>query len=183
MALPRAGERVGLTDGRSVWIRPIAPADAAGVQSFIGRLSIASRYQRFFLAYRELPGDALDRIVGADQQHEVVLLAFAVDSDAGDEVVGLVQYADDLPDGAEVAVVVSDQWRRAGLATRMLQSLAAIALDHGVAQVQAEILRENTAALALAAKFDAKIGSSPGSPNLVRVARMLSAAQPAIQSG
>jgi len=184
---------VRLRDGRSVLIRPARRSDAELVQAFVRGLSTASRYERFFLAFRELPPSLLERIVEADQRHDVSLLALTAYDDVGtayddtgtayDEpgvaVVGLAQYAvDGDSDAAEVAVVVGERWRRAGLATRMLLGLAEFAAANGFAQAQAEILRENAAALRLATKFDASIGRSSAGAKVVRVSRPLTAGQP-----
>ena len=43
-----------LRDGRSALIRPVQRCDAELVQDFVRELSAASRYERFFLAFREL---------------------------------------------------------------------------------------------------------------------------------
>ena len=72
---------VRLRDGRSVLIRPARRFDAELVRAFVRGLSAASRYERFFLAFRELPPNLLERIVGADQQHDVSLLALTAYDD------------------------------------------------------------------------------------------------------
>jgi acetyltransferase len=169
---------VRLRDGRSVLIRPARRSDAELVQAFVRGLSTASRYQRFFLAYRELPPSLLERIVEADQQHDVSLLALTAYDDAS-AVVGMAQYGvDSGSDAAEVGVVVGERWRRVGLGTRMLLGLAEFAAANGLEQVQAEILRENAAALRLATKFHASIGRGLAGAHVVRVSRPLAAAQP-----
>ena len=170
---------VRLRDGRSVLIRPARRSDAEMVQAFVRGLSAASRYERFLLAFRELSPSLLERIVEADQQHDVSLLALTAHDDFSVAVVGLAQYGiDGGSDAAEVAVVVGESWRRAGVATCMLLGLAELAAANGLEQVQAEILRESAAALRLATKFDASIGRGLAGANVVRVFRPLGAAQP-----
>jgi acetyltransferase len=170
---------VRLRDGRSVLIRPARRFDAELVRAFVRGLSAASRYERFFLAFRELPPNLLERIVGADQQHDVSLLALTAYDDVSVAVVGLAQYGiDGGSDAAEVAVVIGEHWRRAGLATRMLLGLAEFGAANGLERVQAEILQENAAALRLATKFDAGIGRGLLGANVVRVSRPLAAARP-----
>jgi acetyltransferase len=170
-------DRVRLRDGRAVLIRPACRSDAELVQAFVRGLSAASRYERFFVAFRELPPILLQRIVEADQRHDVALLALAAYDDASAAVVGLAQYGvDGGSEAAEVAVVVGERWRHAGLATRMLRGLAAFAAANGLERVEADILRQNTAALGLAAKFDASIGRGSAGANAVRVSRPLTPA-------
>ena len=162
---------VRLRDGRSVLIRPARRSDAELVQAFVRGLSAASRYERFFLAFRELPPSLLERIVGADQRHDVSLLALTACTDTRIAVVGLAQYAVGGDGAAEVAVVVGERWRRAGLATRMLFGLGEFAAANGLKQVQADILRQNAAALGLATKFHASFGRGSAGANAVQVSR------------
>ena len=168
-------DSVRLRDGRWVVIRQARRSDAQLLQVFIRGLSAASRYERFFLAYRELPPGLLERIVEADPQHGVALLALAACADASVAVVGLAQYGvDSGGDAAEVGVVVGERWRRTGLATRMLLDLTEFATANGLERVQAEMLRENTAALKLAATFGAYIGRSSAGANVMRASVALS---------
>jgi RimJ/RimL family protein N-acetyltransferase len=171
-------ESVRLRDGRCVLIRPTRRSDAEQVQAFVRGLSATSRRERFFLAYRELPPSLLERIVDADRQHGVSLVALSASGDGGVAVVGLAQYGvESASDAAEVGVVVGERWRRAGLATRMLLGLAEFATANGLERVHAEILLENTAALKLAAAFGAYIGRSSAGANVVRAYVALTVAQ------
>jgi acetyltransferase len=158
-----------LSDGRQTTIRAARAGDEEPIQAFVGRLSLASRYQRFFLALRELSAAALDHLVHADP-HEVALVALTEQR----EVVGLVQYVGGTAlDSAEAAVVVADSWRRIGLAERLLLDLTLVAEGAGVESMEAEILRENVAAIALASKLGAKVGGSANGRGLVHVSKRL----------
>jgi RimJ/RimL family protein N-acetyltransferase len=168
-----------LRDGRAVLIRPACRSDAELVQAFVRKLSAASRYERFFFALRELPPGLLERIVQPNEQHDVALLALATSHHSSMAVVGLAQYAISSDSKtADVAVVVSERWRRAGIATRMLRGLARFAFAKGLKWVQADILPENAAAFRLATKFDASVQRGLGRGNAVRVSRKLSSVQP-----
>ena len=187
-AIPGVDPEVGsahavrLRDGRAVLIRPARRSDAEQVQAFIGRLSTASRYQRFFLPYRELPPSLLERIVDDNRQRGVSLVALAGYDQTSAAVVALAQYAvDNGSEAAEVGVVVGERWRRAGLATVMLSDLAESAAANGVAWAHAEILRDNTPALRLAARFGAYIGRGLAGASAVRASRALIAAQASLK--
>jgi RimJ/RimL family protein N-acetyltransferase len=69
--------------------------------------------------------------------------------------------------------VVAEDWRRAGLATQLLRRVAAQALSFGVRRAYADILRDNVAAIALARRFDVKLGASPHGAMLTRVSARL----------
>ena len=168
-----AGCVAHLSDGREVVIRTARAGDEPRIQEFVGRLSLTSRYQRFFLALHELSAPALEHLVHGDAQSEAALLAVTGQGD----VVGLVQYVGpETLENAEVAVVVADAWRRIGLGAQLLMHLERVATAAGVEHVEADILRDNIAAIELARKLGARVGRSPNGGGLVRVVRPLSAA-------
>jgi acetyltransferase len=162
-----------LSDGREVVIRAAQAGDEPLIQEFVGRLSLTSRYQRFFLALHELPAPMLEHLVHGDAHSEAALLALTGQG----EVVGLVQYVGpETLESAEVAVVVADAWRRVGLGAQLLMQLERVATTAGVQHVEADILRDNIAAVGLASKLGARVGRSPNGGGLVRVVRPLVAA-------
>jgi len=115
----------------------------------------------------------LEHIVHGDAHSEAALLALT----AQGEVVGLVQYVGtETLERAEVAVVVADAWRRVGLGVQLLMHLERVATAVGVGHVEADILRDNIAAIELASKLGARAGKSPNGGGLVRVVRQLAAA-------
>ena len=124
---------IDLRDGSSVRVRPLARADAAGVQAFVRGLSLESRRERFFSAISELSPVSLQRVLSSPG-----LSAAALHEE---RFVALAQYA--LNGGeAEFAVVVADDWRGKGLGEALLglllkhargsrvKSLAGLALEH-----------------------------------------------------
>jgi GNAT superfamily N-acetyltransferase len=161
---------IRLDDGRKVEIRAAKGGDEALIEAFIARLSATSRYQRFFMPLHGLSAAMLDHLVHGDPRCEAALLALTEDR----EVVGLVQYVGPQTlENAEVAVVVADAWRRIGLGAQLLRHLERVATAAGVGRVEADILRDNIAAIELAAKLGARIGKSPNGGALVRVVRPL----------
>jgi acetyltransferase len=166
--------RACLQDGRCVLVRLAAAGDEASIQEFVSRLSPESRYQRFFLALRELPQPLLERMISADVGSAAALLAMAYDFRGSASVVGLAQYAkNDGSDSADVAVVVGERWRHVGLAVHLLTDLSVVAAAFDVAQAEADILRNNGAALHLAGKLGCKVSSGFGSSYLVHVSKKL----------
>jgi GNAT superfamily N-acetyltransferase len=164
------GSVVRLGDGREVVIRAARDGDEALIQAFIARLSLTSRYQRFFMPLHGLSAAVLDRLVHSDARCEAALLALSEDR----EVLGLVQYVGpQTRESAEVAVVVADAWRRIGLGAHLLRHLERVATAAGVERVEADILRDNVAAIDLASKLGARIGKSPNGGAVVRVIRPL----------
>ncbi|HSN31730.1 MAG TPA: GNAT family N-acetyltransferase [Ideonella sp.] len=162
-------DRWTLADGRSVIVRPVLPQDAELEQSLVRELSPESRYQRFFNPLRELTPAALDAMTRIDYRYHVAIVA---ESFAGgvERVVGEARYVvdDDGAGGAEFALVVADDWRRVGLAGRLLCSLAAHARAAGLESLHGEVLATNQPMLALLRRLGFARRMHPGDARLVR---------------
>jgi acetyl coenzyme A synthetase (ADP forming)-like protein len=133
---------VVLSDGGTAHLRPIRPDDVEQLRSLHGRLSPESIYFRFFSPIPKIPEPQLHRLAEVDYRDRFALVA---ELDA--EVVAVVRYDRDTnePTAAEVAFVVADDHQRRGLATVMLEHLAAIARSNGIEGFFAETLPDNRA--------------------------------------
>jgi protein lysine acetyltransferase len=58
---------------------------------------------------------------------------------------------------AEVAVTVIDEYHGRGVGTLLLRAIAAVALEHGIREFQAEIMGDNRAARALVTGLGARL--------------------------
>lgn len=142
--VPRAGAgprprpaRALLRDGSSALLEPLGPADLDELLALHDRLSERDRYLRFATLHPgDLPG----------------YLRRTLDPAGGDLTLGarvrgrLVGAVQLLPVGggaAEVAAVVDAEGRLEGVATVLLEALAAAARRMGVDRFQADILAEN----------------------------------------
>jgi hypothetical protein len=96
---------VVLTDGGTVHVRPVCPADAERLVAFHGRLSHQSIYYRFFSPRPRLSQDDVTRFTTVDYDDRMALVALL-----GDDLVGIASY-DRWPGRreAEVAFTVDDE--------------------------------------------------------------------------
>ena len=143
-----AAEPVTLRDGSRVLIRPIAPGDKPKLALGLERLSEESRYRRFLTPVDHLSDSVLRYLTEVDHHDHEALVA---ESAAGRDPVGVARYvrlADD-PAAAEVAVAVVDDWQNRGVATELMQRLAARAAEEGVSRFTATCLAENREVLEL----------------------------------
>ena len=133
-----------LRDGSTLHVRPAAPGDAEAVFALFLRLSPESAYNRFAAAHRPTPADAL-QVCGAIDR-TVALVA-----ERAGAIVAAVQYCLDPshPDRAEVAFTVADDFQGLGIGTRLLERLAAVARDRGIAWFDAYVLGDNRRMLQL----------------------------------
>jgi acetyl coenzyme A synthetase (ADP forming)-like protein len=130
---------VVLTDGGTVHLRPIRPTDDAGLLGLFHRLSKESVYLRFFSPVSAPTEAQLHHFTHVDYEDRMALVA-----ELGDEIVAVARY-DRPPDAeqAEVAFTVQDDQQGRGLATIMLEHLAAVARTHGIRRFTAETLPDN----------------------------------------
>jgi RimJ/RimL family protein N-acetyltransferase len=119
-------------------IRALSRDDRSAFARFFERLSMDSRYLRFFAPMPKLPERTLDRLVEADGRRHVALAAWQ-----GDELIGEARYVAFADDSAEVAVTVRDDWQRRGLGTTMMLRVVADAACNGFCRLTATSLAEN----------------------------------------
>ncbi len=135
---------VVLRDGATVHVRPIRPDDARRIEALHRRLSAETVYFRFFSPLSTLPPHLLARLVNVDYHNEMALVA-----ELGDEVVAVAHYVRLhgtllAGDEAEVAFLVDDAHQGRGLGTLLLEHLAVVAREEGIARFVADTLPDNT---------------------------------------
>lgn len=146
-----------LRDGAPVWIRAIQPEDRDRLARFHGRLSPESVYLRYFEYKPVLSPRDLSYLTELDYDRRVALVA-ALSPESTAPIVGVARY-DVLPappEGgrpvrAELGIIVEDTYQNRGIGTVLLKHLLGVAHDHGVAEITAEVLPQNTRMLELVA--------------------------------
>lgn len=144
---PREYERtVRLSDGRTVFIRPVVPDDAPQLADAIMTADAETLRQRFLGGTPHVTPKLLARLTTLDYAHRFALAAIDPDNGRG---VAIARF-EPLDEGvAEVAVAVTPTWRRVGLATALIEMLAEAALERGVHSFTATFLAENRPVAAL----------------------------------
>jgi GNAT superfamily N-acetyltransferase len=138
-AYPRGWEtQVVLADGGLAYLRPVVPADRAGLASLHARLSDDSRYLRYLGARRKLPETELTRASRVDYAKRMAFVAFVQGL-----LVAYACYAGEGGDSAEVAFHVDDEQQGRGLGTLLLEWLAAYAHERGLRRFTATVLPHN----------------------------------------
>ncbi|WP_086559468.1 bifunctional GNAT family N-acetyltransferase/acetate--CoA ligase family protein [Streptomyces africanus] len=138
---------VVLRDGGTARIRPITVDDAERLVSFYEQVSDESKYYRFFAPYPRLSAKDVHRFTHHDFVDRVGLAATV-----GGEFIATVRYdrigADGTPasapaDEAEVAFLVQDAHQGRGVASALLEHIAAVARERGIRRFAAEVLPAN----------------------------------------
>ncbi|WP_418276687.1 GNAT family N-acetyltransferase [Isoptericola jiangsuensis] len=142
---------VVLRDGSTMHVRPIRPDDADALQRFQEGQSERSAYFRFFAPIRRLTDRELGRLVNVDHVERVALVAVRPGTDADgaprEDILGVTRF-DVIADGeAEVAFNIADSLQGKGLASVLLEHVAAAARERGVRRFTAEVLPQNSSML------------------------------------
>ena len=139
---------VVLGNGDVAVIRPLTPHDRDALAAFHRRQSKDSIYRRYFSPKPELSDRDLDHFTHIDMTDRVAL---AVESHG--EFIAWSSY-ERWPgrSEAEAAFMVDDAHQGEGIATLMLEHLAAIARSNGIDRFTAEVLADNRPMLAVFAK-------------------------------
>lgn len=134
-----------LGDGSTARLRPIRPDDRERLRRFHGRQSRESIYFRYFRFRPELSEAELTSLTTLDYRDRMAFVALV-----GDELVAVARYERWPQRGdAEVAFFVDDAHQRKGLATLLLEYLAAAARERGLESFTASVLPENARMLAV----------------------------------
>ncbi|MEQ1786349.1 MAG: GNAT family N-acetyltransferase [Acidimicrobiales bacterium] len=130
---------VVLADGATAHVRPIRPDDGSLLTDFHARQSAQSIYYRYFSPRPRLSERDVERFTHVDYRDRFALIALRAD-----EIIGVARYdrwrhrAE-----AEVAFFVDDANHGRGLATVLLEHLAARAREVGLTGFTASVLPEN----------------------------------------
>ncbi|MFG2970667.1 GNAT family N-acetyltransferase [Streptomyces sp. NPDC048288] len=139
---------VVLRDGGTARVRPITVDDADRLVSFYEQVSDESKYYRFFAPYPRLSAKDVHRFTHHDFVDRVGLAATI-----GGEFIATVRYdrigTDGMPasapaDEAEVAFLVQDAHQGRGVASALLEHIAAVARERGIRRFAAEVLPANS---------------------------------------
>ncbi len=141
---------VVLRDGSTIAVRPLATGDVAAIGSWFDRLGPETRYARFLGSVAVLDDRTRAQLAQVDHRDHEALTAVTPDG----AVVGIARYIR-LPHSstAEVAVAVADQWRGRGIASLLLQRIAARARATGIDCLTALCLASNSAILGLLSRL------------------------------
>ncbi|WP_237065003.1 GNAT family N-acetyltransferase [Microbulbifer guangxiensis] len=132
-----------LSNDRVVTIRPMEREDRELESDFITHLSPESRHFRFLGGVGKPSEKLLDALTDIDHDQREAFIALAGD-DSREKQVGVSRYAVDA-DGtaAECAVVVADDWQKAGLGTLLINRLVESARARGLQRLYSIDSAEN----------------------------------------
>lgn len=130
---------VALSDGGTMSVRPIRPDDAERIVDFHERQSPESIYFRFFSPRPTLSSRDVERFTRVDYTDRMAFIGLI-----GDDLVGVARYdRHRARSDAEVAFFIDDRHHGRGMATVLLEYLAAAAREAGISGFTASVLPQN----------------------------------------
>jgi len=135
----RWAQDVVLSDGSTIHVRPIAPDDGAALVAFHERQSRESVYFRYFSPRPRLSDAEVQHLTTVDGVDRMAFVA-----ERGGDLLGVARY-DRYPGRpvAEVAFFTDDQMAGRGIATLLLEYLAAYGREVGISRFEAQVLPSN----------------------------------------
>jgi acetyl coenzyme A synthetase (ADP forming)-like protein len=132
-----------LKDGSRLLLRPIRQDDAERWLAFFQRLSEQTKYLRFMRDPGEMGPEDARRFCTVDYNNTFALVA-EVQREQRREIVAIGRYYR-LPGkrSARVAFAIEDAYHGKGIGTRLIEWLANIARDNGIAYFEGDVLAEN----------------------------------------
>ncbi|MBJ7356102.1 bifunctional GNAT family N-acetyltransferase/acetate--CoA ligase family protein [Nocardioides sp.] len=131
-----------LADGTLAVLRPLGPEDAANLHALHDRVSDDAIRMRFFAPSRQAAHDYVDHLLRREG-------SLALVAEVRGELVGLGTAEPINETTCEVAFLVADETRGQGVGTLLLEHLAGLTRDRGFTHLEADVLSENRAMLAV----------------------------------
>src|SRR5437763_7241807 len=160
---------------RRVRLRRLRPEDRPLLQEFLAQIDSYDLQMRFFAALRSVPPALLDFLMHVDCEQRMVLVAID-DRSHGQAPILALAHAHAHPRGetAEIALLVRSDLKGIGFGSLLLDRLIRDCRNHGVARLEADVLRQNARMLRLARKYGFRKHAAEG--GTVRLALELTSA-------
>ena len=129
-------------DLEGVLIRPIRPTDAAGLREGFARLGMRSRRMRFLSSKTSLTDAEVAYFTDVDHDRHEALVAVDTAAKTG---IGVARFIRDplVPEVADVALTVVDEWQGHGVGSELLRQLTDLAGCRGVRRFTALVSTDN----------------------------------------
>lgn len=132
-----------LTDGTSLFFRPVKPTDEKLIRDMLYACSERSIAFRFFRNVKAFPHQFIQGFANVDFSRDMAILVLAQDT-GGEQAVGVGRfYLNESTNRAEVSFLVRDDWQAKGIGSDLLELLVDIARKRGCSGFEASVLTRN----------------------------------------
>ncbi|MGA7489485.1 MAG: bifunctional acetate--CoA ligase family protein/GNAT family N-acetyltransferase [Xanthobacteraceae bacterium] len=155
--------RTALRDGTKLLVRPVRPEDEPLYGPFFAAVTPQDLRLRFFAPVKEFGHSFVARLTQIDYGRA---MAFVAIEEASGHLLGVVRlHADANYENGEYAVLVRSDLKGRGLGYLLMQMIIEYARAEGLKTIEGQVLRENTAMLAMCRKLGFEVASDPDDPN------------------
>ena len=155
-------------------VRPIVPEDAPALRDAFKMLTPEQVRRRFFIPMKTLTHMAAARFTQLDYDREMALVLTEPGPPGKSPIFGVVRISTD-PDKekAEYAIVVRPDVTGMGLGTRLMRRIIDYARSQGIGEIFGDVLRENSAMLAICDRLGFDRSVVEDDTSIVRVTMQL----------
>jgi GNAT superfamily N-acetyltransferase len=169
---------VRLRNGAPAQIRSVRPDDGKRFGSFVARLSVAARGERFGRGFGACSPAMLVDLVNVDGVRQVAFVA-TLKLDHDEEVIGEARYGVNADgDCAELTVVVADFWQNQGLGGQLIDRLIEAARDAGLRRLVADVPSSNRRMVRFMQRMGFVASASGAERPVLRMERGVAAQKP-----
>jgi acetyltransferase len=152
-------QRIALTDGTQIFVRPLRPEDEPRVRRFHEGISAEDLRLRFFAPLKEFSHAFLARLVQLDYARAIAFVA--IDEVSGD-FLGIVRlHADSNYERAEYAVLVRSDLKSHGIGWKLMELMIRYARSEGLRRIEGQVLQKNMMMLRMCREFGFQIADDP----------------------
>jgi acetyltransferase len=156
-----------LPDGRAVAIRPIRPEDEHLLRSFFAAVTPEDLRLRFFAPVKVMSHVFIARLTQLDYARAIAFIA--LDTESGEMLGSVRLHADANLERAEYAVLVRSDLKGRGLGWILMSLVLDYARAEGLRTIEGQVLRENTAMLAMCEELGFEVRDDPDEPGIRHV--------------
>ncbi|MDC7786481.1 bifunctional acetate--CoA ligase family protein/GNAT family N-acetyltransferase [Rhodoplanes sp. TEM] len=161
-------------DGHPVLLRPVRPEDENLYLDFFRHVSENDLRLRFFAPVKEFSHTFIARMTQIDYARAMAFVA--IEERTGEMLGGVRIHSDANYQKGEYAVLVRSDLKGRGLGWILMQRMIDYARAEGLAEVEGQVLRDNTTMLRMCTDLGFRIEHDPEDPGLCKVVLDLTAA-------
>ena len=162
--------RVRLREGTEILVRPVRPEDEPLYGPFFAAVTQQDLRLRFFAPVKEFGHSFIARFTQIDYARAMAFIAI---EESSGKMLGVVRlHADANYDSGEYAILVRSDLKGRGLGYLLMQMIIEYARAEGIKSIEAQVLSENSAMLAMCRELGFAITPDPRDPDtcLVKLA-------------
>jgi acetyltransferase len=162
---PRQWERhLALADGTAIFVRPVRPEDEPLYGPFFAGVTAHDLRMRFFAPVKEFSHAFIARFTQIDYARA---MAFVAIEESSGRLLGVVRlHANADYDRGEYAILVRSDLKGHGLGWTLMQMIIEYARAEGLGTIAGQVLRDNTAMLAMCRELGFQITADADDPGI-----------------